>query len=144
MFFILVLAAIVEYHKLGSISNRYLFLTVLKPVKSEIRVPTWSSSEPTPSAVKAWSPNHWTAREVPRFYEVYIHLCVCMCRYVYLHWWLSGKQSVCNARDVGSTPGSGRCPGEGTGHSSILAWRIPQIEEPGRLRSVGLQRVGHN
>ena len=28
-------------------------------------------------------------------------------------------------------------------HSSILAWRIPWMEEPGRLRSMGLQRVGH-
>ena len=29
-------------------------------------------------------------------------------------------------------------------HSSILAWKIPQTEEPGRLQSVGSQRVGHN
>ena len=29
-------------------------------------------------------------------------------------------------------------------HSSILAWRIPQTEEPGRLQSIGLQRVSHN
>ena len=29
-------------------------------------------------------------------------------------------------------------------HSSILAWRIPQTEEPGRLQSMGLQRVGHD
>ena len=29
-------------------------------------------------------------------------------------------------------------------HSSILAWEIPWTEEPGRLQSVGLQRVGHN
>ena len=29
-------------------------------------------------------------------------------------------------------------------HSSILAWRIPQIEEPGRLQYIGLQRVGHD
>ena len=29
-------------------------------------------------------------------------------------------------------------------HVSILAWRIPWTEEPGRgLQSVGLQRVGH-
>ena len=28
-------------------------------------------------------------------------------------------------------------------HSSILAWRIPWTEEPGRLQSTGLQRVGH-
>ena len=29
-------------------------------------------------------------------------------------------------------------------HSSILAWRIPWTEKPGRLQSMGLQRVGHD
>ena len=29
-------------------------------------------------------------------------------------------------------------------HSSLLAWRIPWIEEPGGLHSMGSQRVGHN
>ena len=29
-------------------------------------------------------------------------------------------------------------------HSSILAWRIPWTEEPGRLHSLGSQRVRHN
>ena len=29
-------------------------------------------------------------------------------------------------------------------HSSVLAWRIPVREEPGRLLSLGLHRVGHN
>ena len=29
-------------------------------------------------------------------------------------------------------------------HSSILAWIIPLTEEPGRLQSMGLQRVGHD
>ena len=29
-------------------------------------------------------------------------------------------------------------------HSSILAWNIPQTEEPGRLQSVGSQRAGHD
>ena len=29
-------------------------------------------------------------------------------------------------------------------HSSILAWRILWTEEPGRLQSIGLQRVGHD
>ena len=33
---------------------------------------------------------------------------------------------------------------EMTTHSSILAWRIPWIEEPGRTQSVGSQRIGHN
>ena len=29
-------------------------------------------------------------------------------------------------------------------HSSILAWKIPWTEEPGRLQSMGLQRLRHN
>ena len=29
-------------------------------------------------------------------------------------------------------------------HSSILAWRIPWTEEPGRLQSIGSQRVEHH
>ena len=29
-------------------------------------------------------------------------------------------------------------------HSITLAWRIPWMEEPGRLQSMGLQRVGHD
>ena len=29
-------------------------------------------------------------------------------------------------------------------HSSILAWEIPCTEKPGRLRSMGSQRVGHD
>ena len=29
-------------------------------------------------------------------------------------------------------------------HSSILAWRIPWTEKPGRLQSTGSQRVGHD
>ena len=29
-------------------------------------------------------------------------------------------------------------------HSCILAWKIPWTEEPGRLQSMGSQRVGHD
>ena len=50
-----------------------------------------------------------------------------------------------DSRDTGSIPGSGRSPGVGNGNSSILVWRIiPWTEEPGRLQSMGSQRVGHN
>ena len=53
-----------------------------------------------------------------------------------------GKESACNAGDMGSIFGSGRSPGEGNGyHSSILAWRIPWTEEPEELQSTGLERV---
>ena len=47
--------------------------------------------------------------------------------------------------DAGSIPGSedplekGMAP-----HYSILAWKIPWIEEPGRLESMGPQRGGHS
>ena len=47
-------------------------------------------------------------------------------------------------RNTGSIPGSGRSPEEGMAtHSSILAWRIQWTEEPGGLKSIGSQRVGH-
>ena len=29
-------------------------------------------------------------------------------------------------------------------HSSVLAWNIPWMEKPGRLQSMGSQRVGHD
>ena len=55
------------------------------------------------------------------------------------------KASAHDVGDLGSTPGSGRSPGEEMAtRSSILAWRIPWMEEPGRLQSTGLQRVGHD
>ena len=33
-----------------------------------------------------------------------------------LPWWLSGKESACNAGDPGLIPGSGRSPGVGNGN----------------------------
>ena len=56
-----------------------------------------------------------------------------------------GKESACNTGDPGLIPGLGRSPGKGSGtHSSILAWRIPWTGEPGRLGSMGLERVRHD
>ena len=50
------------------------------------------------------------------------------------------KESACNVGGLGSIPGSGRSPRKGNAtHSSILAWRIPQTEDPGRLQSMGSQ-----
>ena len=46
------------------------------------------------------------------------------------------KASACNAEDSGSIPGSGKfLKKEVVTHSSILAWRIPWTEDPGRLQS---------
>ena len=45
-----------------------------------------------------------------------------------------GKESVCNAEDLGLIPGSGRSSGEQNDYlSSILAWGIPWTEEPDGL-----------
>jgi len=55
------------------------------------------------------------------------------------------KESACNAGDTGLIPGSGRYPGAGNAtHFSILAWKIPWMEEPDRLQSMGLHRVKHD
>jgi len=59
-----------------------------------------------------------------------------------------GQEWACNAgdaRDIVSVPGSGTILEEEMAtHLSILAGRIPWTEEPGRLQSIGLQRVGHD
>ena len=47
-----------------------------------------------------------------------------------------GKASAYNAGDQSSIPEYGRSPGEGNGNS-LLSWKIPWTEEPGRLQSIG-------
>ena len=85
-----------------------------------------------------------------------------------VRWWLSSRPSgseflghvpslttlwaillrQVNVRDGGPVPWWGRSLGpleKGMGtHSSVLAWRIPWIEESGGLQSMQLQKVGHN
>ena len=52
------------------------------------------------------------------------------------------KNLPANAGDKGLIPGTGRSPGEGNGaHSSILAWKIPQTEEPGGPQSMASQKT---
>ena len=62
-----------------------------------------------------------------------------------LPWWLSGKEFDCQAEDAGLIPGSGRSLGGR--HDNPLqysSWEIPWTEEPGRLESMGSQRVRHD
>ena len=60
----------------------------------------------------------------------------------------SGKESACQTRVAGGTgliPGSKRSPEEEIAtHSSVLAWEISWMEEPGGLQPIGSQRVRHN
>ena len=56
-----------------------------------------------------------------------------------------GKESACSVGDLGSIPGLGSSPGEGTAtHSNILAWKISWTVELGGLQSMGSQRAEHD
>ena len=52
---------------------------------------------------------------------------------------LEGKASACSVRDLGSAPGKGN--GNPLQYSCL---EIPWMEEPGRLQSMGLKRVGYD
>ena len=61
----------------------------------------------------------------------------------------AGKESTCDAGDTGDAgliPGSGRSPGGGNGKPTpvFLPGESHGPEEPGRLHSIGLQRVGQD
>ena len=77
----------------------------------------------------------------------------CMCVYIYIHVFSQihmcvssdGKESACNADTQVQSLGREDPLEKGMAtHSSILAWRIPWTEEPGRLQSMGSQRVRHD
>ena len=53
-----------------------------------------------------------------------------------------GKESACNAGDLGLIPGQENQLERGMDNqSSILTCRIPWTEEPGRLQSIGSKRI---
>ena len=57
----------------------------------------------------------------------------------------AGKESACNVGDLGSVPSWEDPLEEGMAtHSGILAWRIPQTEEPGGLQSKRSQRLRYD
>ena len=57
-------------------------------------------------------------------------------------WIYNPPTNAGDAEAVGFIPGSGRFPGVGNGNPpSILAWRIPWRDKPGRLQPIELQRV---
>ena len=78
-------------------------------------------------------------------YPLHVCMCICVCVCVSVTSLVAQmvKASAYNAGDMGLIPGLGRSLGEGT-HSSTLAWKIPWMEEPSRLQSTGLQRIGHD
>ena len=55
----------------------------------------------------------------------------------------AGKESACNAGDLGLISGLGRSLGGGNGYPLQYSC-LERTEEPGWLQSIGLQRVRHN
>ena len=57
----------------------------------------------------------------------------------------NGKEPACNVGDLSLIPGwEDPLEKDMATHSSILAWRIPWMEEPAGLQSTGSQRVRHD
>ena len=81
---------------------------------------------------------------------MYVYAHIIISSYIHVHmglpWWLSGKESACNAgdtEDMGLIPGLGRSLEKKMAtHSSILAWKIPWTEEQATV--IGSQRVSHD
>ena len=89
---------------------------------------SWTRDRTHVSCVARWILNHWTCKEVPRSFVINaawdslceyatIISCFAVCGvWVGLPGGSDRKQSACNQGDTGSTPGSGRSPGEGKGY----------------------------
>ena len=59
--------------------------------------------------------------------------------------WLSSKESTCNAGDIGSTPASGRSPGEGNGNPLQYSCLGNLMDREAWWATVyGCKRVGHD
>jgi len=62
---------------------------------------------------------------------MYIHVYTHTHTYVWFFWLSNSPLHICTEKAMAT-------------HSSTLAWEIPRTEEPGRLQSMGLRRVGHD
>ena len=74
-----------------------------------------------------------------------IYVCAHVCAYTGFPGGSDGKESTCNAETQVPSLGQEDPLEKGMpAHSSILAWKTPMDREPGRLKSMGLHRIGHD
>ena len=62
---------------------------------------------------------HGVAKSQTRLSDFHFHFIALIMGFP---WWLSGKESAYIVGDLGSIPGLGRCPGEGTGYPHEYFW----------------------
>ena len=79
------------------------------------------------------SPFRWSNYKILKVYT-YICVCVCVCVCVHMYVYVYIIYTFLSVLEE-----KAMAP-----HSSTLAWKIPWMEEPGRLQSMGLQRVKHD
>ena len=78
-------------------------------------------------------------------FEIYVKVYVGSRNRTLLPSGLVGKESSYNEGDLGSIPGLGRSSGKGNDNPLQYSdWKIPWMEEHGRLQSMGSQRVRHD
>ena len=75
--------------------------------------------------------------QVPVFVWVYVFISLDFARIAESIGSSRVKNLPANIEEAGLILGSGRSPGEG----NILAWEIPWMEKPGRIQSMGLQKL---
>ena len=107
--------------------------------------------------ILCWMKIQWMMQNLIIFEQTFLSIWkLVMCIYLYLMYGLprwcwefpggsEGKASACmQETQIWSLGWEAPLEKEMATHSSILAWRIPGTEEPGRLQSMGSQRVGHD
>ena len=122
-----------------------------------LTVQTWG--QPRAQSGPGQGPNHFGKQPAhltmfhPKCVCVCVCVCVCLCFiasftpiYLAIIFGASGKEPSCQCRrrkDMGLIPGSRRCPGEENGNPLQYSC-LGNSMEPGRLQSLGSQRVDHD
>ena len=76
------------------------------------RASSWPRDQTQVSPIAGGFFTSWATREALGIYYVFVYMCMC----VFIYHSSVGKESACNAGDLGLIPGLGRSPGEGKGY----------------------------
>ena len=105
----------------------------------------WTAAYQAPSFIGFSRQEYWSGVPLPSLHRHCRATNLCSIKLLGLPWWLSGKESACNAGDWGSILGQeDPLEKEMATLSSILAWRISWTEDTGGLQCMGLPRAGHD